>query len=445
MRGRFSKPVNAMMTLPPSVRTHMEEISARLLGYPKLQSLYRACYPDALTRAAERLPDGTTFLYTGDIPAMWLRDSAAQITPYLPLAKGDADLRALVKGLIRRQISDILTDPYANSFQATPVGHHYKNDIPQAHPRVWERKYEIDSLCYPIRLLYLYYKMTEDASVLDASLLEMTKTVLSLWKREQDHTALSSYRFMRPGARQSDTLPNGGRGYPVNITGMTWSGFRPSDDACTFGYPVASNMFAAVSLRQLEELLNAYHPEKAEQAEIGSLQKAAGCMREEITYGISVYGVVHHPKYGPIYAYETDGFGNHLLMDDANVPSLLSAPYLGFCSSEDPLYQNTRRFILSEDNPYYFRGSAAAGIGSPHTPRGYIWPIALSMQGLTARDDEEIRGLLRTLCLTDGDTGLMHESFDANDPVTFTRPWFSWANALFAEFTEYALSRNLLP
>jgi len=225
---------------------------------------------------------------------------------------------------------------------------------------------------------------------------------------------------------------------------MTWSGFRPSDDSCTFGYPIASNMFAVVSLRQLHEIFTAYPAVGGDEARISKLLGKIDALCEEIEHGIQMYGIVIHPKYGKMYACETDGFGNHILADDANVPSLLSAPYLGFCAPDDPIYLNTRAFILREHNPFYYSGKAAKGVGSPHTPEGYIWHIALSMQGLTALDSDEIRSLIDTLVSTDADTGYMHEGFDANDPNEFTRAWFAWSNSLFAEFIESALERGIL-
>ena len=156
-------------------------------------------------------------------------------------------------------------------------------------------------------------------------------------------------------------------------------------------------------------------------------------LANQIDEGIQTYGLYEHPKYGTIYAYETDGFGHYNLMDDANSPSLLSIPYIGYAPADAPIYQNTRRFILSTDNPYYYEGEAAKGIGSPHTPYGYIWHISLIMQILTSTDPAEIRECLETLSRTHAGTGLMHEGFHCDDPSRFTRPWFAWANTLFAE------------
>jgi len=164
------------------------------------------------------------------------------------------------------------------------------------------------------------------------------------------------------------------------------------------------------------------------------LAAEANALRQEINFGIQTYGLVDHPKYGRMYAYETDGFGNYTLMDDANVPSLLSIPYLGYRPAADPIYQNTRAFVLSRDNPCYFEGTQARGIGSPHTTPGFVWPISLIMQALTAVDRAEKDALLMMLLNTTAGTNYMHESFDPSQPDRFSRPWFAWANSLFGEF-----------
>ncbi len=427
-----------MKQIPTSITTHIDQVAAKLSKYPKLEKLYRNCYPNTLETTAEILADGSTFLYTGDIPAMWLRDSTAQVTHYLPLTKDDPEIRSIIRGLIVRQLAYIRIDPYANAFNIEKNGHGHTDDLPLNDPWVWERKYEIDSLCYPFRLAYLYLKASGDDSIINDDFITTAKTVVDLWITEQHHFEKSPYRFQRFGCRRIDTLHNNGMGYPVNFTGMTWSGFRPSDDSCTFGYLIASNMFAAVILGYFEEIF------ADREIDNGEFLAKIKNLREEIEYGINTYGTVLHPKYGRIFACETDGFGNHILADDANVPSLLSAPYLGYCDVNDPVYVNTRRFILSHDNPFYYSGKAASGVGSPHTPEGFIWHIALSMQGLTSTDSDEIKGLIDTLVSTDADTGYMHEGFNADDAADFTRPWFAWSNSIFAEFIESALEKGII-
>ncbi|WP_240702817.1 glycoside hydrolase family 125 protein [Cohnella luojiensis] len=423
------------MKLPDSVSDLLKEAESSLAAYPKLLDMFIKCYPNTLETTTKLLKDQSAFVITGDIPAMWLRDSSAQVRHYLPLAKGDGELQRLIEGLIRRQIAYIHIDPYANAFNEEANDNRYDQDLTELDAWVWERKYEIDSLCYPIQLAFLYWKETGNKGIFDDSFRSAVHTIIALWKTEQRHAEQSPYRFARIDCPPSDTLRNNRMGMPVNYTGMTWSGFRPSDDACTFGYLIPSNMFAVVVLRYIEEIA-------AEVWDDAEIVRLAAELREEIDYGIQTYGTYIHPKYGKIYAYETDGFGNHNLMDDANVPSLLSIPYLGYTNFDDPLYQNTRKFVLSVDNPFYQEGKFAKGIGSPHTPVGYIWPISLAMQALTAQDDAEIHELLDMLQRTDADTGYMHEGFDPDNPSSYTRPWFAWANSLFGELLYRLMGRG---
>lgn len=283
----------------------------------------------------------------------------------------------------------------------------------------------MDSLCYPIRLSYLYWQNTQDTDIFTNQYKKAINSILKLWKKEQDHTHSSDYRFTRLNCPKSDTLINS-TGLPANHTGMTWSGFRPSDDVCKFGYHIPSNFFAAKVLEYIEEISNEIYKDN-------STAKEASALREEILTGIENYGQYVHPKYGKIYAYETDGFGNYNLMDDANIPSLLSLPYLGCVDINNEIYRNTRNFILSNDNKYYFKGKSAEGIGSPHTPHSHIWPLSLIMQAATSKDGTEQQKLIKTLLNTDAGTGYMHESFHADDPGIYTREWFAWANSMFAE------------
>lgn len=415
-----------MRILPPAVAELSDQMHQRLQGRPKLRDLFGKCFTNTLDTTTELLDDGTTFVFTGDIPAMWLRDSSAQVKHYIPLLKGDRELERIVAGLIKRQMMYISIDPYANAFNKLPDNRGHRGDITDSGPWVWERKYEIDSLCYPVQLSYLFWKATGNTYIFDEDFKKSVNIILNLWKTEQRHHEKSPYRFARTDCPASDTLRNGRAGMPVNYTGMTWSAFRPSDDACRFGYLVPSNMFAAVVLQYIAEIASAVYMD-------AEMEIAAASLEEEIRYGIETYGIHRHPEFGNIYAFETDGFGNYNLMDDANVPSLLSAPYLGYLKGDDETYLNTRRFILSKRNPYFYEGLHAKGVGSPHTPKGYIWHIGLVMQALTSQDEKEIAGILDVLENTDAGTGFMHESFDPDDPAEFTRPWFAWANSLFAE------------
>ncbi|GIO32384.1 MULTISPECIES: glycoside hydrolase family 125 protein [Paenibacillus] len=411
---------------PVSLGTLAGRMSERLAEKPQLLELFRNAIRNTWGTTLKKMEDGTTFVITGDIPAMWLRDSAAQVRPFLALAAEDREVADLIEGLVVRQLRFILHDPYANAFNQEANGHGHQSDDTDMSPWIWERKYEIDSLCYPLQLSYLLWKNTGRMSQFGEEFVKAANVILDLWTTEQRHETDSGYRFERKDGAPTDTLIREGKGAETAYTGMTWSGFRPSDDACEYGYLIPSNMFAVVVLGYLQEI--ARDVLQDERLFIRAHKLAA-----EIDDGIQRFGIVQHPEFGPVYAYETDGLGHYNLMDDANVPSLLSIPYLGYRGADDEVYRNTRRFVLSGHNPYFYRGSAAEGIGSPHTPRGYVWHIALAMQGLTEERREEKERLLRLMSETDAGTGLMHESFNPDDPNEYTRPWFSWANMMFCE------------
>ncbi|MFF2091585.1 glycoside hydrolase family 125 protein [Paenibacillus sp. NPDC058174] len=408
----------------------LDELIARvqqsLPDRTKTQAMFASCIRNTIDTTFSRLSDGTAFVITGDIPAMWLRDSAAQARPYILLAEKDPHIKSLLLGIVERQFQYVIQDPYANAFNKDASGKGHQADKTAMTPWIWERKYEIDSLCYPIQLAYLLWKNTGETSQFNATFKKAASIILDTWTIEQNHESDSEYRFQRENCPITNTLPREGKGSLTARTGMTWSGFRPSDDACDYGYLVPSNMFAVVVLKYLSEIAETVLGDD-------ELKTKALQLAQEIDLGIHDYGKVEHPDYGMIYAYETDGLGNYNLMDDANVPSLLSIPYLGYTSENDPLYLNTRQFILSPDNPYFFAGSEASGIGSPHTPDQYIWHIAIAMQGLTTTDAAEKIRLLNLLESTDAGKGMMHEGFHADDPLQFTREWFSWANMMYCE------------
>jgi len=397
------------------------------MGRDDLALLFTKCYPNTLETTTKLLDDGSAFVITGDIHAMWLRDSAAQVHHYLPVAAQNDELADIIEKMIKRYAIYVPKDPYANAFNECDNDRGHKTDLTFRSPWVWERKYEVDSLCSVIFIAYKFWKKTGRTGHLDEDYKKMLEIILDLWETEQYHAEKSPYTFERPDAPvQTDTLQCDGRGTPVAYTGMTWSGFRPSDDACDYHYLIPSEMYAVVVLRYLAEIAREIYGDEA-------LALRAEKLGAEIDAGIQAYGIVDHPKYGKIYAYETDGLGNYNLMDDANVPSLLSAPYLGYCQANDPIYQNTRRFILSEDNPFYFSGSKLHGIGSPHTKPGYVWPISLALQGLTSSDPAEIEEVLSMMATSHAGTYFMHESIDANDEYNFSRTWFAWANSIFSE------------
>lgn len=410
----------------------VEDTIARVkkdISDPELAWLFENCFPNTLdTTVNYTETDGKpdTFVITGDIHAMWLRDSSAQVWPYVPLAANDEPLRKLIAGVINRQAKCILLDPYANAFLDGNEISEWKSDITIMKPGVHERKWEVDSLCYPIRLAYKYWKTTGDAAVFDARWNEGMELVYDTFVTQQRKTGKGPYSFKRVTDWQTDNPPGNGYGNPIRPVGLICSVFRPSDDATIFPFLVPSNYFAVVSLRQLAEIC-----EKV----TGNKKLASNCrqLADEVEHALARYAVASHLNYAKVIAFETDGYGNHLWMDDSNIPSLLALPYLGCISATDPLYRNTRNFILSNDNPWYFAGQAAKGIGSPHTLQGNIWPMTIIMQAMTSHDEKEISDCLHMLKTTHAGKGFMHESFDKDNPDKYTRNWFAWVNTLFGE------------
>ncbi|MBF1627401.1 glycoside hydrolase family 125 protein [Prevotella sp.] len=407
------------------------QLIVRQLTNKRLAWMFENCFPNTLDTTVHygENPDGTpdTFVYTGDIAAMWLRDSGAQVWPYVQLAGKDKKLRRMLAGVINRQIKCINIDPYANAFNQVPDSKGpWMSDETAMKPELHERKYEIDSLCYPIRLAFEYWKTTGDTSVFGSEWVKAVENILKTFREQQKKEGRGSYKFLRVTDRALDTLNNAGWGAPVKPVGLIASAFRPSDDATTFLFLIPSNFMAVSSLRKAAEILLKVNKE-------AGLAKECTALADEVSEALKKYAVYNHPKYGKIYAYEVDGFGNHLLMDDANVPSLLAMAYLGDVSQDDPIYQNTRRFVWSEDNPYFFRGKAGEGIGGPHIGYEMVWPMSIMMRAFTSKDDKEIKESIEMLMNTDAGTGFMHESFNKDDANNYTREWFAWQNTLFGE------------
>ena len=410
----------------PAVEAKINEVTA-LLTNDKLRWMFANCFPNTLDTTVHPAGEYDTFVYTGDIAAMWLRDSGAQVWPYLSLINEDEALRKMIAGVIVRQFRCICLDPYANAFYKEPDKEGYwKWDYTDMKPGIHERKWEIDSHCYPIRLAYEYWKITGDDSVFSEIWLESIQLTLQTFREQQRKNGVGPYTFMRQTHAAYDTLPNYGKGTPVNPVGLIVSSFRPSDDATTFQFLVPSNFFAVTSLRKAAEILETVNGRK-------DLADQCTELAAEVEEALKKYAVYDHPEFGTIYAYEVDGFGNRMLMDDANVPSLLAMPYLGDVDLDDPIYQNTRRFVWSGSNPYFFKGTAGEGIGGPHVGYDMAWPMSIMMKAFTSQDDAEIKWCVELLMKTDAGTGFMHESFDVNDPQHFTREWFAWQNGLFGE------------
>ncbi len=401
----------------------------RSVSDPEIAWLFENCFPNTLdttVRTGVRNGKPDTFVITGDIDAMWLRDSTAQVWPYLPLSRDDKKLRTLLAGVVNRQAACIRIDPYANAFNDGPGKSPWSNDHTQMKPELHERKWEIDSLCSPIRLAHGYWKTTGDGSCFDQPWQESAALILKTFREQQRLKGCGPYKFQRVTAVPSDSLPQGGYGNPARPCGLIFSGFRPSDDACIFPFLIPSNLFAVTSLEQLAHIYESELPNKSFARECREL---AGQVRE----AIANHGITEHGKHGRIYAYEADGYGNHLFMDDANVPSLLSLTYIESCKPDDPVYRSTRAFVLSDDDPYFFRGKTGEGLGGPHSGSNMIWPLGIIIRAITSSDEDEIRSSIAMLKATHAGTGFMHESFNRDDASQFTRKWFAWANTMFGE------------
>ncbi len=425
----------------PAIEEFMNDVSRRIRT-PALARLFRNCYPNTLDttvdyQTVDGVPD--TFVVTGDIPAMWLRDSSAQIWPYLSLAMKDRRLLDMIEGVIRRQTRYILIDPYANAFtrdDSSPALPWTKKDLTMMLPGVGERKYELDSLCYPIRLAHGFWRQTGETRPFQAEWKMAMTLVLDTMRTQQRKHGTGPYHFQRESLYTNELLPNDGYGNPVSPSGLIASGFRPSDDACIFPFLVPSNLLSVTSLRQLAEMADKVLHDPA-------MAESAGSLASEVEAALRRYAIVQTPS-GTVWAYEVDGFGGRVLMDDANSPSLLSLPYLG-CSPDSAIYDRTRKLIWSSENPWFFQGAAGEGIGSPHTGRSRIWPMSQIIFALTSKSDMEIRHCIAMLSRASAGTGFIHESFDSNHPDKFSREWFAWANSLFGELVaSLAISRPAL-
>ena len=414
-----------------AVEIKIKEV-VQLLTNHRLAWMFVNCFPNTIDTTVhftesdeEGNPD--TFVYTGDIHAMWLRDSGAQVFPYVKLAPQDKHLQRMLAGVLLRQFKCINIDPYANAFNLLPNPNgDWMSDMTDMKPLLHERKWEIDSLCYVLRLAYEYWRITGDTSIFGDSWIQAVENILATFHDQQRKEGHGKYRFQRRTERQLDTMSNDGWGAPIKPVGLIASAFRPSDDATTLLFLVPSNFMAVTQLRHAAEILTKVNNRT-------DLAQKCKNLANEVEDALNKHAIYNHPKYGLIYAFEVDGFGNQMLMDDANVPSLLAMAYLGDVSISDPIYQNTRRFVWSEDNPYFFKGKAGEGIGGPHIGHDMPWPMSIMMKAFTSTNDEEIKQCIEMLMKTDAGTGFMHESFNKDDATKFTRAWFAWQNTLFGE------------
>jgi len=407
----------------------MKEVKASIKD-PEIAWMFENCYPNTLDTTVDyEVIDGRpdTFIITGDIDAMWLRDSTAQIWPYMPLITKEKKLKEMAAGLVNRQVKCILKDPYANAFyKDLSKKSKWASDKPSPIDGVHERKWEIDSLCYVVRLSNRYYELTNDVSVFDENWDKAMRLVVETFCTEQRKDGTTPYRFIRKGVGMIDAPPFEGTSRPAKPIGLICSAFRPSDDSTLYPYLIPSNLFAMQSLRQLAKIYSTILKDK-------DFAKECSNFADEVENAVKKYAVTEHLDFGKIYAYEVDGFGNKLFMDDANVPSLMSLAYLGIHDHSDILYKNTRAFLLSDNNPYFLKGKQAEGQASPHTGKDRIWPMGIILRAMTSEDKGEITKCLSMLKATHGGTGFMHEAFLKDNPEDFYRTWFAWANTLFGE------------
>lgn len=416
----------------PAVEAVIDSVGDRLGHDSETAWMFANCFPNTLdttvTFVDGERPD--TFVITGDIAAMWLRDSTAQVWPFVALAPTDPKLARLIAGVINRQVDCIRIDAYANAFfRNSGEWMEERRNETEMRPGVFERKWELDSLCYVIRLACAYWRTTGDSSPFDRRWYEAMELVLQTFRTQQRREGAGPYVFTRTTAVTHDTMPGRGYGRPWKPCGLIASGFRPSDDACVLPFLVPSNLFAVVSLEQLAQMADDILDEHDFAARCRRMSSEIRDALHDVALGPGPHGC----DTGPAWCYECDGFGNRLFMDDANVPSLLSLPYLGCCAPDDPVYLATRSWVLSDRNPYFFRGREGEGVSGPHKGRRMIWPMSIIMRGLTTCDPSERSACLEMLVRTHAGTGFMHESFDADDCNIYSRSWFAWANTLFGE------------
>lgn len=406
------------LLISPVIEKIIEETGSKIID-EELRRMFIQCFPNTLdttiyySEDENKIPD--TFVVTGDIPAMWLRDSTSQVWPYLRFINDDPILKNMFIGLINRQVKCILKDPYANAF---------------TRDGVWERKYELDSLCSFLRLSIGFYNQTHDLSPFNGNWLHAVNKILEIITVEQntlnkDHINLL-FQFKTDSGHLHPAVRLKGYGYPGKHCGLSRSVFRPSDDECVFPFIVPVNALAVVVLRDIAPVL-----ESISAYETARLAKK---LSNDIDTAIKTRGIIDHIILGKLYAYEVDGFGSNCIMDEPNVPSLISLPYLGYTTLDDPVYQNTRKMALGEWNAFYAKGCEACGITSPHVGViDHFWPMATIMQALTSNNEDEIRSCLKDLKKTHAGTYFIHESVHVDDPRKFTRRWFAWANSLFGE------------
>jgi meiotically up-regulated gene 157 (Mug157) protein len=391
-------------------------------------TIFSNALPNSLDTTIIAAGANDSYVITGDIDAMWLRDSTNEVLPYMALAGADAALAQMLRGVVMRQARSVIIDPYANAFNQAANGNGHQDDprTPPMTKSVFEGKFELDSLAAVLKSSWNYFSSTHDDSLLrepewQLAVDKIMDTIVLQQQSTDEDGPNPAYTFARPG---SPAYPNA----RAARCGLSKCGFRPSDDNTVLPFLVSANAMAAVELSHLAAMAAT-----GTGSRLAAIAQRAEALSEQLRAAVETVARQSVAGFGVIYAYEVDGFGNYSVADDSNVPSLLSLPYLGYVERTDATYLATRAFLLSTSNPYYYVGSVASGIGSPHTPTNYIWPMAVAMQALTSTNDTEIATCLTYLKRSALATGFMHESFDKDDATHYTRPWFAWANAVFGE------------
>ena len=373
---------------------------------------------------------------SGDISDMWIRDSSVQIGIYLPKIKKHPILRLMIEGVLRTQAFYILEDPYANAYSKAWRPTQKLNKFERLLGRggwVGTRNFELDSGAYFIHFLWNYYQSSDvhgpDKLVDEGIIFDAVSFMIDTWITEQHHEEKSPYRYSE--------LEREGKGAPSGYTGMVWSGFRPSDDPNKYGYSIPSNVYTASCLERVIRM----NDEVWHNQELGD---KASKLLHDIEDGITKYGIVEVEPGVKVFAYEVDGLGKSLSdFDDANLPSLMSLPLLGWSKLDMNVYQATRaRLTDPGKNKYYYSKNGFKGTGSPHTHPGWIWPLGIITEALTTDSAKAHVDAFRMLLKMQCGNGLMHESVDPGSPNRCTRPEFEWANAMFVVLTEQVLGLN---
>ncbi|KAH8592450.1 hypothetical protein B0O99DRAFT_629761 [Bisporella sp. PMI_857] len=450
----YQRPVPACRTFNSSIVEDTVTSMKSVIKDPDLYRLFENSFPNSLDTAvkwkgvsANNSEEELTFLITGDINAMWLRDSANQMQSYLPLVKADTShdsLASLYRGVINLQARYVIAAPFCNSFQPPsesglpPSKNQDRPDTytPDVSTNVaFECKYELDSLAAFLEISTNYYEATGDIEFFRKfqwvnaikTILATTESLLVGTYSANGSVNTIPYTWQRETTSATETLSNSGRGNPVQEgTGLIRSAFRPSDDSTIYQLFIPANMMFSRYLDAASEIM----------AAIGGQRNLANHMynfSQSVRSAITKHGIVSDPVYGNVYAFEVDGFGSANRMDDANIPSLLSAPFFGYLNVSDPVYRNTRKFILSKDNPYFMRGPVINAVGGPHAGLGQAWPMASIIRIFTSSDIHEIKDQLREIVSSTAGLGLIHESIDSFNQNKWSRQWFSWANGLFGQ------------